>query len=57
MLTREMNTTNERSEINYTVTQEEPQATTNSTTAKLQAKHHAQQFTLDRNYPILDNLI
>ena len=57
ILAREMNTTNERSEINYTVTQEEPQATSNSTTAKLQAKHHAQQFTLARNYPILDNLI
>jgi hypothetical protein len=57
MLAREMNTTNERSEINYTVTQKEPQATSNSTTANLQAKHHAQQFTLARNYPILDNLI
>ncbi len=50
MLVLEMNTKNERSEINYTVAQEEPQTTPISTTAKCQAKHHDQHFTLDHNY-------
>jgi hypothetical protein len=40
ILAKEMNTKYERSEINCTVTEEEPQATQPSSTAKFQADNH-----------------
>ncbi len=53
ILVKETNTKNKRSKINCTVTQEDPQTSSPSSTAKFQTDNHMQHSTLDHNDPIL----